>query len=85
MSYRVEIAPRAAKQIRSLPRSVQDRIFSSLTQLETNPRPPGCRQLAGDSGFYRIRTGDYRIIYTIEDDVLLVLIVKIGHRRDIYR
>jgi mRNA interferase RelE/StbE len=53
--------------------------------LEQNPRPPGCKQLAGDSGFYRIRVGDYRVIYSIEDDVLLVLVLKVGPRRDIYR
>jgi mRNA interferase RelE/StbE len=83
--YHIEISHRAAKQIRAIPRQVQERITSSLTTLEQNPRPPGCKQLAGDSGFYRIRVGDYRVIYSIEDDVLLVLVLKVGPRRDIYR
>ena len=53
--------------------------------LAANPRPPGVEKLAGPDDFYRIRVGDYRIIYQIQDDVLMILVVKIGHRREVYR
>jgi mRNA interferase RelE/StbE len=85
MPYRVEIAPRAAKQLRALSRQAQQRITAALEKLQDDPRPSGYRQLSGGEGFYRIRVGDYRVIYTIEDDILLVLIVKVGVRGDIYR
>ena len=85
MEYRVEISPRATKQIRALSLQVQIRIFAALDKLQLDPRPPGCTQLAGPDVFYRIRVGDYRIIYAIEDDTLLVLVTKVGHRGDVYR
>ena len=85
MTYRVEIAPRAAKQIRSLSRQAQERVTAALDRLQNDPRPPGCRRLTGSEDLYRIRIGDYRLIYAIEDDELIVLVVKVGHRGDVYR
>lgn len=53
--------------------------------MEINPRPPGARKLAGEDSFYRVREGDYRIVYAIEDDRLIILVLRIGHRSDVYR
>jgi len=83
--YRIEISPRAAREIRALPRQLQVRISARLTALANDPRPPGTKLLSGEEGLYRIRVGDYRVVYAVEDDVLLVLVVKVGHRRDVYQ
>jgi len=85
MIYRIEFAPRADKAFRRLPREAQVRIRTKIDGLASNPRPPGSVKMSGPEGFHRIRVGDYRVIYCIEDDILLVLVVKLGHRRDIYR
>ena len=85
MSYRIEFAPRARRQLEKYPREAQVRLAAALTNLQANPRPPGVRKLTAEENLYRIRVGDYRIIYQIRDRELLVLVVKIGHRREIYR
>lgn len=81
--YKVEVKRSAVKEIEALPgkgiRAVLDRIFS----LADNPRPYDCQKLSGREQ-YRIRRGNYRILYNIEDDVLIVCIVKVGHRKDVY-
>jgi mRNA interferase RelE/StbE len=82
--YRVELAPTADRQRRKLPVDVQKRIVRALEQLETDPRPPGVRKLQGEDNLWRLRVGDYRVIYTIEDDRLLVLVVRVANRRDAY-
>lgn len=65
--------------------SARKRILRAANSLAHNPRPPGARKLSGMADTWRIRVGDYRILYTIEDDQLIVLVIKIGHRRDVYR
>lgn len=85
MPYSVEIDAKAAKEIRALPRREQGRILAKIEALAIQPRPPGCVMLAGASRLWRIRTGVYRIIYQIEDDRLIITVIKIGHRRDVYR
>jgi mRNA interferase RelE/StbE len=85
MTYQIEFANQAAKQFKTLPFQIQAQLKAKIDALSTNPRPYGVTKLAGEDDLYRIRSGDYRIIYTIQDQQLLVLIVKIGHRRDIYR
>ena len=82
--YRVELAPAADRQRRKLPVDVQKRIVRALEQLETDPRPPGVRKLQGEDNLWRLRVGDYRVIYTIEDNRLLVLVVRVANRRDAY-
>ncbi len=82
--YRVELAPAADRQRRKLLVDVQKRIVRALEQLETDPRPPGVRKLQGEDDLWRLRVGDYRVIYTIEDDQLLVLVVRVANRRDAY-
>ena len=85
MQYTVEIDTKAAREIRALPRLEQSRIMVKAEALATNPRPPGSVKLAGESGLWRIRSGVYRIIYQIQNARLLITVVKVGHRREVYR
>ena len=71
--------------IMDLPRRMQERVLDAIEDLEQNPRPSGVTKMRGEADTYRVRSGDYRILYTIEDDVLRVLVVKVGHRSDVYR
>ena len=83
-SYRIEIKRSAAKELEAIPAKDRRRIATKIQALAGNPRPAGCEKLSGHDK-YRIRQGNYRILYTIEDDVLLVTVIKIGDRRDVYR
>ena len=84
--YTVKIAREPAKLLRRLPRDLQRRLGAAIDGLVLNPRPRGCVQLKGqDRIFYRIRVGDWRIIYTIEDDILVVLVGELGPRGGVYR
>jgi mRNA interferase RelE/StbE len=84
--YRVLLRPPAQRFLRKLrDKSLTARLVAAMRELGSQPRPPGCEKLAGVEDFYRIRVGDYRIVYQIRDEVLLVLVVKIGHRREVYR
>jgi mRNA interferase RelE/StbE len=85
MAYRIEFAPAADRQFRKLPRDIQARLKVRIDALMGNPRPRGVEKLQGEDDHYRIRIGDYRVIYQVLDKVLLILVVKIGHRREIYR
>ena len=85
MPYRIEFKPSAAKVFAKLPHEIQRQISVRINALAFNPRPPGVKALKGAEGLFRIRSGDYRIIYTVQDRILLVLVVRIGHRREIYR
>ena len=85
MTYRITLAPAAARQLRKFDPQVRRRIQAALGLLATEPRPPAATQLVGGSGEWRVRTGDYRIVYEIRDEELLVLVLRIGHRRDVYR
>ncbi len=85
MTYQVEIARRAAKALARLPRKEQQRVRLAIDLLAETPRPPGCVALAGEARAYRVRVGDYRIVYEVFDDRLVVQVVRIGHRRDVYR
>jgi mRNA interferase RelE/StbE len=82
--YRVEYLPAALKELRKFPADLHRRIVSKIDSLADNPRPPGSKKMSGHE-VYRIRVGDYRVIYGIVDDKLLVLVVGIGNRRDVYR
>jgi mRNA interferase RelE/StbE len=82
---RVEIARRAAKTLAALPRQEQQRIRAAIDLLADNPRPPGCTKLTGEDDVYRVRVGVYRIGYEALDNRLLVHVVRVGHRRDIYK
>ena len=84
MSYTVEILRSAQKQLAAIDRQDQPRIISAIRTLANEPRPPGCKKLTGRPA-WRIRVGVYRVIYEIHDNRLLVLVVAIGHRREVYR
>ena len=84
-TYEVRISKAADKELQRLPEKLQKRIVDAAEALEENPRPHGSIKLVGEDDLWRIRVGEYRIVYEIHDDVLIVLVVRIGHRRDIYR
>ena len=85
MKYRIEWRPAAVKALESVPGDVARRIASRVGQLADNPRPHGSEKLAGGQDEYRVRIGDYRVIYSVHDGVLLILVLRIGHRREVYR
>ena len=85
MTYAIEVLPAAERALRKVHPEIRARIRGAVLKLATDPRPPGARALKDRPGYLRVRVGDYRIIYTIEDDVLRVLVVRVGHRRDVYR
>ena len=85
MSYSIQIKKSALKELYKLPKDISRQVAKDINKLATNPRPPGCKKLKGADNLYRIRSGNYRIVYQIFDKVLLVLVVLIGDRKDIYR
>ncbi|MDQ0727790.1 type II toxin-antitoxin system RelE/ParE family toxin [Microbacterium sp. W4I20] len=84
MTHRVQLLPVAAREIRKLPPEAKRRVQAVIELLAEEPRPPAAKKLTGRPE-WRVRTGDYRILYRIEDDVLTVVVVGAGHRREIYR
>lgn len=86
MPYAVEVGRKARKFLVSLPDTkLRARLKDAIDGLAHEPRPTGCLKMQGEEGLYRVRVGDYRIIYQIQDAALLVLVVRIGNRREIYR
>jgi len=85
MGYQIEIKHSARKEIEYLPKRDQRRIIAVIEKLSGNPRPEGVRKLTGAEDLYRIRVGDYRIVYQICDKKLVVWVIRIGHRKDIYK
>jgi mRNA interferase RelE/StbE len=83
MTYVVTLAPAAARQLHKFDPQVRRRIQAVVELLGTEPRPAAATQLAGGAGEWRVRTGDYRIIYEIRDEQLLVLVLRVGHRREV--
>lgn len=81
--YRIELRPAAVRALRKLDPPIARRLRGAICLLAQDPRPPAARPLKGRPGL-RVRVGDYRIIYTVVDDVLLVVVVTLGHRRDVY-
>ena len=82
--YRLLIKPSAAKELEVLPAKDRKRVAAKLRRLASEARPPGSEKLSGQEN-YRLRQGDYRLVYSVDDDESVVVIVKIGHRRDVYR
>ena len=83
-SYELAFRKSVAKDLRALPQRDIKRILSRIRDLTKDPRPPGCEKLSGRE-LYRIRQGSYRIVYSIDDDHLVIVIVRVTHRRDVYR
>lgn len=84
MNYTIQIERSAQKQLAKIPGPYFETITEKILSLEKNPRPPGCKKLTGRES-WRIRVGDYRIIYNISDRLLQILVIDIGNRKDIYR
>ena len=83
--YEVVLARSARKELEALADAIQDRVLSRLVSLTRNPRPKGCRKLAGADSEWRLRVGDYRVLFSIDDSTRVVEIVAIRHRREAYR
>ena len=85
MAYAVDLKPAAARDLRKLPEDARRRVAARIDALETDPTPAGVEALKGESDFYRLRVGDYRILYRIDRKVRLILVARVGHRREVYR
>jgi len=83
--YRIEVSATAERQIRKLPHADQLRVLRVIQSLATDPRPEGCRKLSGVDDVFRVRIGRYRVLYAIEDRRLVIIVLKVGDRKDIYR
>lgn len=84
MVYTVEFTKAAAKELKKLERPIQILLVEALEALADNPRPDGVKKLSGSDDLWRIRVGDYRSIYTIQDEIVLVTVVRVRHRREAY-
>ena len=85
MRYTITLLPAAARQLRRLPRPALRQVAAVLDRLVDDPRPPGCRALRGRPGELRVRTGDYRVVYEVDDDRREVLVLALGDRREVHR
>ena len=83
--YRVEFARSAIKDLEALPREARERIAEMIDALAADPRPPGVAKMQGEAATYRIRIGAYRVLDEVLDDRLIVFVVRVGHRKDVYR
>lgn len=85
MPYEIVIKKSAAKRIATLPKAIKESVFSNIFELSDEPRPSGCKKLKGEDNAWRIRVGDYRIIYSIFDDRLIIEVIRVSHRKDVYK
>ncbi len=83
--YELRVKPSVAKDLRGLPKTDIRRILTRIEALRDDPRSPGCEKLAGAGELYRVRQGVYRIVYTIDDDRVVVEVIRVGHRGEVYR
>lgn len=81
----IRVSATAERQLRAVPRADQPRLIEAIKALASDPRPRGCRKLQGYDDIFRIRVGIYRVLYTVQARQLVVIVLKIGHRRDVYR
>lgn len=85
MSYIIQFKNSALKELRKLPKAFSEQVAKDINDLSKNPRPHGHKKLKGNENLYRIRSGNYRVVYQIQDKILVVLVVCIGDRKDVYR
>jgi mRNA interferase RelE/StbE len=85
VTYRVNFTSSATRQLKKIPRAVQPLIWQILADLAEEPCPSGVVKMASEAATYRVRVGDYRIVYEVQDEVLCILVIKVGHRREIYK
>lgn len=83
--YQVLLERTAERDLKRLPAEVHDRVIDTIKGLATNPRPPGCRKLVGGKNDWRVRVGDYRVLYEIADTIRIVRVNRVRHRREVYR
>jgi mRNA interferase RelE/StbE len=83
--YRVELSKQAAKELRKLDHSIQARILAALRLLQDQPKPHSATALVGNPNYLRVRVGDYRVVYRVEEGQLLVLVITLGHRKKVYK
>jgi len=84
-SHHVEFTAAATKEVRKLDPGIRRRVLSGIADLARDPRPAGCKKLTGESNAWRIRVGDYRVLYEVLDDALVVTVVRVAHRREVYK
>lgn len=84
MGWEIRIERKAQKALKKIPNPYKSNLIQAIDDLSIDPRPGGCTKLKGESEFWRIRVNSYRVVYQIKDNELLILVVRIGHRRDIY-
>jgi mRNA interferase RelE/StbE len=84
-TYEVRLLVTARRQLLRVPERIRSRIGNAIRALAADPHPPGCKKLTGGTDYFRIRVGDYRVLYEVRDRDVLVLVIKIGHRREVYR
>ena len=85
MTYQIEFKTRAKKELARVPKEFAQKIIVEIASLAQNPRPNGCKKLVGAEYTYRIRVGDYRVIYTLFEQQLIIEVIKIGHRKEVYK
>lgn len=85
MTYRIELTSSARRDLKKLPWDILRRVDAHILALAQNPYPPGAQKLEGGEDFFRVRVGDYRIVYTVEHSRLIILVIRIRHRREVYR
>jgi mRNA interferase RelE/StbE len=85
LAYAIDFKPAALRDLKKLPKDIQQRISNAVSTLADDPRPHGVKVLQGGDGLLRLRVGDYRVVYRVEDRALLVLVIRVGHRREVYR
>jgi mRNA interferase RelE/StbE len=83
--YSLEVSRSAEKQIKRLPREDQKRVVETILSLAEAPRPRGARRLSGYDDVFRVRVGRYRVLYSVSDTELVIIVLKVGHRKDVYR
>ena len=85
LAYAIQFKPLALRQLEKLPRELQKRLAAKVETLRDDPFPPGSKKMAALADTWRIRAGDYRIVYQVHGGILLVLVLTVGHRKDVYR
>ena len=85
MAYAIELAPSFTRDYDDLPAGLQKRVIAAVERLADDPRPAGCKKLRGERSAWRVRVGDYRIVYEVEDRIVRVLVLRVRHRREVYR
>jgi mRNA interferase RelE/StbE len=83
--YELRFKPSVAKDLRGIPKTDVRRVLTRIQALRDDPRAPGCEKLAGGDELYRVRQGTYRIVYAIHDEQVVVEVIRVGHRREVYR